>query len=55
MIAAGFGGVLSVSNHARIFAETRRGAIEALIAQFETLPTAVRVTADKMMDTETHW
>jgi hypothetical protein len=54
-IAAGFGGTLSVSDHARIFAETRRAAIEALIAQFPTLPTAVHATADKILDTETHW
>jgi hypothetical protein len=54
-IAAGFGGVLDPDDRARIFAETRRPAIEAFIAQLDQLPTAVRPSPGNLVDTVTQW
>jgi len=54
-IAAGFGGVLAAPDRARIFAETRRPAIEAFIEQLDQLPTAVRPSPGNLVDTVTQW
>ncbi len=54
-VAAGFGGVLAAADRARIFAETRRPAIEAFIGQLDKLPTAVRPDPNDLVDTVTQW
>lgn len=54
-IAAGFGGVLSASDRERIFAETRRPAIEAFIEQLDKLPTALRPSPNDLVDPVTKW
>lgn len=55
IIAARFGGVLAVPDRERIFAETRRPAIEAFIEQLDKLPTAVRPSPGNLVDTVTKW
>jgi len=54
-IAAGFGGALAAFDRERIFAETRRPAIEAFIEQLGKLPTAVRPGPNDLVDTVTQW
>jgi hypothetical protein len=55
IIAEGFEDVLAVSDRDRIFAETRRSAIEAFIEQLDTIPTAVRPSPGNLVDTVTKW
>jgi hypothetical protein len=54
-IATGLGGVLPAADRDRIFAETRRTAIEAFIRQLDILPTAVRPSPGNLVDTVTKW
>jgi hypothetical protein len=55
-IATRLGGVLSVVDRARIFADTRREAIEAHIAKLSELPTALHDAASgDIVDTATQW
>jgi hypothetical protein len=54
-IAAGFGGALTTSDRERIFAETRRPAIDAFIEQLDKLPTAVRPGPNDLVDIVTQW
>jgi len=54
-IAAGFGGVLSVADRDRIFAETRRPVIEAFIRQLDRLPTTCRPAPNDLVDLVTQW
>lgn len=55
-IAACFARPLAPADRARIFAETRRQAIEHLIARLETLPTALRDEASgDVVDLATQW
>ena len=56
LIAASFGGELPATERARIFAGSRRPAIEAFIARLESLPTALRHEASgDVVDTATQW
>jgi hypothetical protein len=56
LIAASLRGRLAVDDRARIFAETRRPAIEAHIARLEVLPTTLRdQRSGDMVDTATQW
>lgn len=55
-IATALGGTLGVADRARIFADTRREAIEAHIAKLPELPTALRDSASgDVVDTVTQW
>jgi len=55
-LAAGLGGPLAQADRARIFAATRRGAIEALIARLDTLPGTLHdVRSGDMVDPVTQW
>ena len=55
-IAGALGGELAPSDRDRIFAETRRQAIERHIAGLATLPTALRDRASgDVVDTATQW
>jgi hypothetical protein len=55
-IAASFGGGLTVSDRARIFAEMRRPAIETLIARLDSSATTQRHDASgDVVDTATQW
>jgi hypothetical protein len=55
LIAIGLGGVLAADDRERIFAETRRTAVEAFIKDLDTLPTAVRPSPGNLVDTVTKW
>ncbi len=56
LIATNFGSALPEADRARIFAATRRAAIEAFIAKLETLPTALRHEGSgDVVDTATQW
>jgi hypothetical protein len=55
-IAVALGGTLSFADRTRIFADTRREAVEAHIAKLPELPTAVLDTASgDVVDTATQW
>ena len=54
-IAAGFDGQLAAADRERIFAETRRQAIEALVARLEKMPTAIRQPTGDIIDPATQW
>jgi hypothetical protein len=55
-IAVWFGGVLAPEARARLFAQSRRGAIEAEIGRLESLPQAVRdARSGDIFDPETQW
>jgi hypothetical protein len=54
-IAAGFGGALSAADRERIFAETRRPAIEAFIERLDEMPTALRPAPNDLVDPVTKW
>jgi hypothetical protein len=55
-LAASFGGTLSGEDRARIFAETRRPAIEAQIARLPELPTSLRhEPSGDVVDLVTQW
>lgn len=55
-IAASFGGVLTAADHARIFAETRRPAVERFIADLPALDTSsYSAERDDLFDTVSHW
>jgi hypothetical protein len=54
-MAASLGGVLPAVDRDRIFAETRRAAVDAFIAQLETLPTVVRPKPNALVDLVTQW
>jgi hypothetical protein len=55
-IAKSLGGTLSVADRTRIFAATRREAIEAHIAKLPELPTALHDAASgDIVDTATQW
>jgi hypothetical protein len=54
-IAARFGRALSAENRDRIFAETRRPAVEAFIRRIDRLPTAFHPAPDDLVDLATQW
>ncbi|HEX5326528.1 MAG TPA: sulfotransferase domain-containing protein [Acetobacteraceae bacterium] len=53
-LAGSFGRPVPPAERDRIFAESRRGAIEKLIDQIEELPTAKRIGTD-LLDSTTQW
>jgi hypothetical protein len=53
--AAGFGATLAAPDRARIFAETRRVSIEALIERLEDSPTAVEPEPGHFVDLASQW
>jgi hypothetical protein len=54
-IATALGGVLTQTDCQRIFAATRRPAIEAFIRQLDTLPSARRPSPGNLVDPVTKW
>jgi hypothetical protein len=55
-IAPSFGGQLTLSNRHRVFNQTRRGVIEALIADLDSLPTVYHhVDPLETLDLATQW
>lgn len=54
-IAGHMGGSVSVERRERIFAGTRRPAIEAYIAQLETQPSTIVDRSGDVYDLATHW
>src|SRR5262249_4184122 len=55
-IAATFHRSLSEADRARIFASSRRSAVEAVIAQLPRQPNTVKdISSDDFMDPVTHW
>ena len=54
-IAGSLGGSLTASDRNRIFAETRRQAIEAFIRDLDKLPRALRPAPDDLVDPVTKW
>ena len=54
-VAAGLGAVVRAADRERIFAETRRPAIEAFIRQLDELPRALRPAPNDLVDPVTKW
>ncbi len=54
-VAAAFGYSLAPTDRECIFTETRRDAVERLIARLELLPTAVRHPSGDVVDVKTQW
>jgi hypothetical protein len=54
-IAGSLGGSLTASDRDRIFAETRRPAIEAFIRDLDKLPRALRPAPNDLVDPVTKW